>query len=153
MRRTELKRRTPLRAKKAMLRGKSNSRYAQRERAWFFMGWVKTQPCCISSIGTAGIIDLPLSLATVDLFRCRHRFDAKCGVVEADHAGERQRGSDSKSKDRDTIPLCYGHHWDRTNSRGIFEHMTKPQRVEWRVAAIEHTHNQARMQGVEIPDC
>ena len=76
------------------------------------MGFVKTQPCCLHSLGD-----------------CE-------GVVEADHAGDRVI---HRAPDETCIALCSKHHYDRTNSRGFFAEMTKPERREWRMARIVET--------------
>lgn len=119
------------------------NKYALRDRAAAFMGWVRTQPCTVAAIGVAG----------VDQFISIFALGGCDGPVQADHAGERIAGMSTKSLDRDCIAMCKRHHDDRTESKGMFLLMTKPQRREWRVAAIEYTHARARAQGVEVPEC
>lgn len=77
------------------------------------MGWCKLQPCLLRNVDGAG----PCS----------------GGFAEADHAGPR-RGY--RADDDTTIPLCHDHHRDRTESRGFFAPMSKPERVAWRSAAV-----------------
>ena len=156
MKRTPLKRKTPLRRRPMRRRrirripgdvcraepDQVGNRYALRDRADAFMSWVRTRPCTVSRIGLAGIVNHVLILG----LPCS-------GPVQADHAGERIAGMSTKCMDRDCIAMCLRHHEDRTNSAGIFEPMTKEQRREWRRAAIDYTHTIARARGVEIPEC
>ena len=112
MKRTQLQRRTPLQAKKPIARiarlsqgakkaarTRKRSRYRQRERQVDYMLWVKTLPCVARHLG-------PCS-----------------GVVEADHAGA--RGLGQKCSDIETIPICTGHHRERTDFSGTFKTWNK----------------------------
>lgn len=60
------------------------------------MVWAKTQPCVARHLG-----------------RCS-------GEVEADHSG--WRGLSQKADDATCVPLCTGHHRDRTDFSGAFKH-------------------------------
>lgn len=115
------------RSDQKQMRGTHKSKYARRERAWDYMEWVKAQPCLLLPYGGCG------------------------GVVEADHAGD--RGLGQKSKDAECIPLCTCHHRDRTDMTGHFKNWQAPMMREWRHHAVAITQEQARLSGVEIPDC
>ena len=108
-------------------RTRSRSSYARRERAFPYMGWVKTLPCLLTYAGG-----------------CQ-------GVIEADHAGD--RGVGRKAPDRTCIPLCTRHHWERTNMKGYFASFDAPRMREWRHMAIANVHAVAIHAGVAIPDC
>lgn len=121
------------------------SRYSERERAWVYMEWIHVLPCIVIKFGTGGIVDEMLAIARGYL-RCS-------GPMQADHAGPRIAGMSTRSLDRDCIAMCEGHHRARTESKGMFSLMTKPQRVEWRQAAVVFTHALASSWGIEVPTC
>lgn len=110
MKRTSLKRK-PLKRKselkrKTRLRARSKTKkYARRPRDKDFMAFVAKQPCALS-------------------------FTKKCcGRVQVDHVGV--RGLGQKSRDDETIPLCTGHHGERTDYRGHFKGWNGQQMREW----------------------
>ncbi len=117
MKRTPLKRKTPMR--RAPFRGKASgkSSYRRRERDLVYMAWVLTQPCLLRSVADAG----------------------PCyGRVQADHAGARALGK--KAPDNTCIPLCLKHHHDRTVYVGYFkDHDAKAMRAwcDWQVAIVQ----------------
>lgn len=135
MRRTPLKRSTPLRASSGLnravrLRARGDTKYRRRERDFDFMGFVKRQPCIVRS--------LPPFLFVGDAARAGKYKATPCsGCVEADHAGA--RGIGQKADDRTCIPLCSSHHNARTNHKGEFFHMTRDELRAWRAAAIQRT--------------
>lgn len=107
MKRTPLKRKTPLRraAQKAdklklgrnsPMRGRKESvRRSDRKREPEYRRWIKLQPCCASGL-------------------------SQCyGEVEADHAGRRPYGR--KADDNTCIPLCQRHHEQRASFHGPFK--------------------------------
>jgi hypothetical protein len=59
------------------------------------------------------------------------------GPVEAHHAGDRPLGR--KCGDRDTAPMCHGHHADWTAHAGPFRNETKATRREWSRTWIART--------------
>lgn len=125
MKRSPLLRRTPLRARvnaaRKAARTRKRSRYARRERNVDFMLWVKTLPCVARALG-------PCS-----------------GVVEADHAGS--RGLGQKCPDEETIPICTGHHRERTDFSGAFKTWDQNAMRGFLELAIEHTQALARSCG------
>lgn len=50
-------------------------------------------------------------------------------AIEADHQGPHPLHQ--KSSDRETVPMCPGHHDDRTNGRGYFKGWDKVRMREW----------------------
>lgn len=135
MKRTPLRRKSPMRSRpmssstpkpsKKRKSPKRKTKYAQRERDFDYMGWVKTRPCLLRTIG-------PCS-----------------GVVEADHAGE--RGLGQKAPDNTCIPLCSSHHLDRHACTGFFRGLPRDWKRRWRRAAIAHTqHRYRRFKGSAV---
>lgn len=119
--RKPLRRRTPLRA-----RGKT--RYRLRERDMNYMGWVRRQPCIVRELPPSGFLTVPeLNPHTTPCY----------GRVEADHAGDRAFGQ--KADDATCIPMCRGHHRERTDHAGTFSPLTRDELRAWRIAAIERT--------------
>lgn len=78
-----------------------------------FMAWVRGQSCLLAHVGG-----------------CQ-------GRVEADHAGPRPLGR--KASDDTTIPLCTGHHRQRTDARGYFAGFSAAAMREWCAVAIANT--------------
>jgi hypothetical protein len=105
MKRTALKRRTPIRRKAWMKRGKVKSAYRRRTRDFSFMQWARRQPC----------VARPLSMCE--------------GRVQADHAGK--RGLGQKCPDHECIPLCRTHHMQRTAFAGPFKDWDQAKMREW----------------------
>lgn len=97
---------------------KKRSAYRNRERDFDRMAYVKTLPCTMT-------ID-PIG----ELTPCR-------GPIEADHAG--RRGLGRKADDDTVIPLCDGHHDDRTDHTGAFKNVSRDDERDWRERAIERT--------------
>lgn len=139
MKRTQLRRKTPLRRSRsarpaAELGGRLNgpiaaprapkprSRYRQRERHTAYMLWVKRQPCLMRGVWGS----------------CE-------GRVEADHAGRRPKGQ--KAHDSTCIPLCHRHHQASRFPRS----WTQEQRRAWLHAAVVYTQACARAAGVGVP--
>jgi hypothetical protein len=147
MKRTPLKRKTPLRASRVLRvdgshfmmtqppHVKRKTKHARRERAPAYMAWVKTLPCYV--------VALRLTFATP----CR-------GVVEADHAGSKMSEGDGlRAYDHTCIPLCTGHHRERHDFCGTFEAFDQQQMRVFLSTAIAHTRLTAMNQGVEVPLC
>lgn len=114
------------------------------------MSLVRTLPCCVPQIFHDRTTP-PRSFdrgVTIALFS-----DLICtGPIEANHAGERIAGLGTKSKDRDCIPMCKGHHGHWTEYKGVFAGLTHEQRRDYAAHAIAMTHEIARGFGIEIPD-
>ncbi len=91
--------------------------YARRERDFQWMGLVKQLPCVLAGVDGAG--------------RC-------WGGIEVDHAGGNE-GLSHKCADRETIPLCAGHHGQRTDRRGYFDGYNDERMAAWCAAAIDQT--------------
>lgn len=139
LRRTPLKRGAPLR-RKTRLRARGNTKYRRRERDTERMLWTKRQPCAVRELrpidfinwdrikGVGGRVEWGTYEATI----------TPCsGPVEADHAGD--RGLGQKADDSTCIPLCRGHHRERTDHTGTFSPLTRDEARAWRTAAIERT--------------
>lgn len=143
---TPLARRTPL--KRTSLRRdieralreplpRRPTRYRRRARDFEFMGWVKRQPCIVRVLPPR---DFAYTLASRLLFArdiALVRTTPCDGPIEADHAGE--RGLGRKAADSTCIPLCRGHHRERTDHAGTFRPLTRDELRAWRARAIEHT--------------
>lgn len=138
MKRTPLKRRTPLRRSAPMDSGrqvrteslpalipkvspsrrkprppKKRSAYRDRERDWDRMAWCKTLPCAVSTHPPPGVV----------VTTC-------AGVIEADHQGDRAKSR--KAPDDTVVPMCNGHHCERTDHRGTFATLPLELEREWR---------------------
>lgn len=96
---------------------KKQSAYKLRERDWDRMGFVKTLPCTMT-------VD-PIG----DPTPCR-------GPIEADHES-RGRGLSRKSADDRVIPLCDGHHDERTDHNGAFKNVKRDDERAWFERAID----------------
>lgn len=116
--------RTPLRRTKSIRRfipKAERSKYALRERDTPRMLFVKTMLCSV-----------------VEEWPDPHRQPTRCwGPIEADHAGP--RGLSQKCADEEVIPLCKGHHGERTDHNGSFKYTKKLEVREWRQRAILRT--------------
>lgn len=112
MKRTPLRRSTPLR-RKAWRKQRGDTKYRRRPRDGAYMGWVRWQSCC-----------------------ARVFAQTPCyGNVEADHAG--RRGIGQKADDRTCIPLCRNHHRERTDFSGAFKGWTQNGMRVWLNIMIE----------------
>lgn len=129
-----LKRRTPLRVNHAN-RKRSKTKYAKRPRAFGYMGWIKQQSCIVRQF--AVVMKSPTT-------PCR-------GDIEADHMGE--RGLGRKAPDSTCVPICSGHHRERTDFSGAFKTFTQMDMRSFVASAIQVTQNRARHLGVEVPAC
>lgn len=150
MKRTALKRKTPMRRGPPIRRTSRSSRkgknaYANRPRApqswWDF---VHAQRCAIDLFGVSPariargvpVLALPCS-----------------GKSEANHMGERIAGFGTIAHDRTAVKFCKEHHRQWTEYDGLFSGLTHGERREYATKCIEATHELARRWGVEIPDC
>lgn len=148
LKRTALKRKTPLRATRTMARGKGKTKYKSRERAFDYMGWVKSQRCIVrvfaelyASAQRDRIVDQSPSVLC----------ESKCGgEVEADHMGE--RGLGRKALDATCVPICMQHHRERTDFSGAFSFFHQHDMRAFVSIAIQFTQNRARECGVEVPN-
>lgn len=95
---------------------KRKTKYAERERDFDFMMFVKSLPCLIAGLEGAG--------------HCS-------SVVEPDHVGV--RGIGQKAPDDTCVPLCSTHHLDRHAHTGYFRYRSKEWTREWREEAIRKT--------------
>lgn len=105
------------------------SRYRERTRAWDYMGFVKTLPCCAATSNVGG--------------RCS-------GGIEADHAG--RRGIGQKASDYTCIPLCSQHHRWRTDFAGPFRDWDRERMRAWLLAETAITQRLALARGIDIPE-
>jgi hypothetical protein len=126
MKRTPLRRRTPLRARSLRRCARRSpakpSGYKSRERHTPYMLWVKCLPCLMCGVwGT-----------------CE-------GAIEADHAG--RRGAARKAHDSTCIPLCRYHHGASRFPRS----WPQAQRRAWLHAAVVYTQACARAAGMDVP--
>jgi hypothetical protein len=108
MKRTPLKRKTPLRREGS----RGDTKYRRRPRDLEYMKWVRRQPCCARNFATTP---------------CE-------GRVQADHAG--RRGMRQKADDRTCIPLCRRHHRERDNFHGAFKEWGHDRMRQWLDAMI-----------------
>lgn len=96
--------------------------YAERERDWDFMGFVKTMPCAVLVDPPTGVVATP----------CRDH-------IEADHQGP--HAAQRKAADDTCVAMCDGHHDERHDRPpgGTFTGMSIEREREWRNAQIERT--------------
>lgn len=149
MKRSPLKRKTPLRRNKSGLslgvarKSKRKNKYARRERApeswWLF---VKSLPCTIYSDGVPNASKGGIPVLALPC----------CGPIEANHIGVRIAGLGTKCLDREAVPMCSGHHRQWTDYSGLFAGLTNAERREYARIIVERTHERARQRGVEVPD-
>lgn len=120
MKRTPLRRKTPMRtrinAARKGARTRRKSTYKRRDRDIAFMLWVKTMSCVARELG----LDTGHPCG---------------GVIEADHAGT--RGLGMKCDDRETIPICTEHHRQRTDFSGAFKTWHRDRMRSWLLACID----------------
>lgn len=166
MKRSPLKRKTPLRVNRSKLETKrslqrtaissfgSTTKHARRPRAREFMGWTARQPCMVARFFDV----LHRSAGNRRMILEAH---LTCeGPIQCDHAGNRfTDGNGKRAHDRTCIPMCRKHHEQRTNAggtknqAGIFFGFGAEQVRIWSNEAIKIHHNCARLAGVEIPNC
>lgn len=116
-------RRTPLRRRRWMQRGRRTTTYARRERDVDYMLRVKRLAC-------SARVDPP---NPDKITPCR-------GRVEADHMGE--RGIGQKCDDRETAPMCQAHHDQRSTHSGAFAALTRGDVRVWRARQVERTQRE-----------
>lgn len=163
MKRSELKRRTPLRAKKKITRtapvrrGRSTTAHATRERApdeWF--AWVKSQPCFVQYLHMLSGWEHVLNDAGWrELVAAISRTVTRCvGGIEADHMGSKMRdgGDGEMAADRTCVGICHGHHMERHGFAGTFKEFCQEDMRSFLARGIAWTHERARAQGMEIPN-
>lgn len=109
MKRTQLRRKTPMRRSSQMRSGKW-TKYRSRPRDIAYMTWVRQQSCHADWMSGCS------------------------GNVEADHAGH--RGVGRKATDDTCIPLCQRHHRQRTDFSGPFKGWNKAMMRGWLDGAI-----------------
>lgn len=128
MKRTPLRRKTPLRR-----RSLKNS-YRRRARDLDHMSDVRRLPCAVRTcqFRTFGDSDVMMPQPT----RCE-------GRVQADHAGERAYGK--KAPDDTTIPMCRKHHEERTDYKGAFKNWKAEQMRAWLDMVIHSTRHEIMM--------
>lgn len=113
-------RRSPLR-RSPMRRRSRSTKYSRRPRDVPYMLFVKSLLCSVEE-------ERPDP----------DREPTPCsGVIEADHAG--RRGISQKADDRTTIPICTGHHRERTDHTGSFKYTTRESNRAWLDRAITRT--------------
>jgi hypothetical protein len=67
----------------------------------------------------------------------REEDGSRCsGPIDAHH--KTGAGLALKANDRETIPLCHGHHMDFHAQRGCFRNWDKARRKDWQGAMIAH---------------
>ena len=96
------------------------SEYADRDRDFDRMGWIKQQRCCAATIGR-------------EVGPCE-------GVIEADHAGGYAdgRATSRKSTDDTTIPLCVRHHRNPGLGSILYGQLEAGELRAWRDRMIEY---------------
>lgn len=117
MKRTALRRRTPI-ARKAMRRRVRSTSYSRRQRDIAFMIFVRGLPCSVEEHWPA----FPMAPTPC------------AGPVEADHLGD--RGLSHKAADDTCAPMCHRHHVERTDHTGTFKRLTKEQCRTWKRAQV-----------------
>lgn len=114
--------------------------YAERVREFDYMGWVKTLPCLLGG--------------SWSLRHPRGQLTPCSGEIQADHAGDRV--FPHKAPDSTCVPMCSGHHGERTNgpscTNGAFRAFRGDAMKEWRHAAIPLIQLHALRVGVPVPD-
>lgn len=162
MKRTPLKRKTPLRAKLAVfdhitktgsrfrlaishriatITKRSKTKHARRERApaeWF--QFVKSQPCFVAWLWlVGGLEDRPTPCSD---------------TIDADHMGDRMKDGDgTRARDSTCVSICHGHHMERHAFVGAFEKFNREAMRTFTSTGVQWMHNRARAAGVEIPSC
>lgn len=138
MKRSPLRRYTPLRSKSPRQRARAKARIARmyaksayrlRERAFEYMAAVKRLRCWAAR--------------TVPGHHCQ-------GPIEADHAGRRPVGR--KASDATVLPVCTLAHRQRTDHSGPFRSWTRPEMRQWLDDGIADTQRTMKALGYEVPD-
>lgn len=137
-----LARRTPSQRKSLMRRRSKTNSYARRPRNREHMLLVKKLPCSVRTFQHAieadglGSFELTLKIVSTVFTPCR-------GWVQADHGTN--NGMGRKGPDEKVIPLCVGHHDERTGKvggRGSFDGWSSEDMKLWLVWAVEETQGQ-----------
>jgi hypothetical protein len=111
---------------------RSKPRRSERVRDPAYLERVRQLPCVCAAPSSMGFDVLR---AARD--RVLYVWGPCAGPVEAHHAGDRPLGR--KCGDRDTAPMCHGHHADWTAHAGPFRNETKATRREWSRTWIART--------------
>jgi len=163
MKRTPLKRYTPLRVSLPPRHGKmraaidafkmSQTKHARRPRGREFMAWTSTRCCSVARASGWRQVLVSRYPELAPFERCD-------GPIQVDHAGCRfKQGDGTRAFDWTCIPMCRRHHEMRTNyggqigQAGIFYRFTKALMRAWCDALITLHHADARRAGVAIPNC
>lgn len=159
MRRTPLKRSTPLRVRSGLnrttrLRARGDTKHARRPRGDEYMAWISKQRCTVCRFWKR--LHEASGARTI-----LNESDLKCdGRIDVDHAGCRYtQGDGTRAFDWTCIPLCRRHHQMRTanagtpGQAGIFSGYTREQHRRWCDAAIALQHELAGKARVEVPTC
>lgn len=112
MKRTALKRKTPMNRGKPMAK-KSKTKREARDGDPAYLDFVRTLPCC--ACGYSRELSHP------------------------HHAIGRMKGMGAKVHDRLTMPLCWACHRAIHDGKGIFEYMTRSTKNLWQDDAIAAT--------------
>ncbi len=128
-------------------------KYRNRERAWPYMGFVKSLACC-ASVNVLAEMTLAAERrgeSTPLWWAGAVAWHTPCaGDIEADHAG--RRGIGQKASDATCIPLCRQHHRERTDHTGAWRGMNQAQARAFLIDAIAYTQSVARRRGVAVPE-
>lgn len=129
MKRSSLKRRTPLTSRSVTKRSpmrtrKGSTKYARRARDTERMAWIKRFMPCYAAYHRS--------------YGCWYGSDPdQCsGPIEAHHAGV--RGLSQKAPDDTCIPLCSHHHRCLTDRSGCFAGWPRGNVKEWELAVVDH---------------
>lgn len=128
MKRTPIKRKTPLRTKRRVVaRPPRRTKRAGSDPA--YLARVRLLPCCAPYERVVGG-----PLRGGELKVCS-------GRIHAHHAG-RKPGTGLKANDLTAIPLCAAHHMEWHSGTNTFRGWTKEQRREWSDERIAETQRQ-----------
>lgn len=106
MKRTRLLRKTALRRAK-YLTSSRKTKQQLRQGDELWLRFVRSLPCCI------------------------------CAAPPPSHPHHSTgAGMGMKARDRETMPLCFRHHRDFHDARGVFEHWTREERRVWQKAEV-----------------
>lgn len=170
MKRTPLRRKTPLRAKerptrshrmleaiatfatdgkervivgKHQIRVRSKTKHARRERApasWWL--FVKSQPCFVAWLVKVGAWEGPITPCSCEPAR------------DADHMGNRfSEGDGTRARDATCVSICHTHHMERHALTGAFKLFDGERMQAFCATGVQWMHNRARAAGIVIPDC
>lgn len=137
MKRSPLKRKTPLRSRpsssrkprKRLLAKRATERRSSRKRDEAYLAWVRLQPCAIGA-SIQFLADQSAVRRHPDM-RESLLADAGCsGPTDPDHKREGV-GAGMKASDRDAWPCCRRHHDDRHALRGVFRNWSRDQLREF----------------------